>query len=407
MFTIPYTYENEDERYITIPALRRFAKEKRNEDLRTNIDRAQLFHELKTYANQSEEKKEEVKEWLDHVLIEGIKEVQIKYLDMSTLNYFLYDTEYLTSVFEPLLAEPENRHLCGKYTQDLQIYKYEIMDTEQGRCIGVYMGKLLCTHDKRNGAATVPYPIHVEFFLDLGIIVSRAKSKSGLYKYMEDFDLNKAEATKAEKEMKTAIKYLCKLLQIKVADGWEVENKLKKLLYEMLEQYTATPREIVELIEAKSTHIENLLEYMMKDICNLPASYRDDVNSNILNMVEKYFSISYPDKKIFTQDREAYPLKLNATDEEESKVEQTAALEEPLQAKAIFFDNKKMLQKSQACDGVEFMFNRLNSLYCTKQFKVKFIINTETCILRFTEYTMEEDIKNVIFSFIGLKRNLK
>ncbi len=33
MFSIPHTFASEDENYITIPALRRFAKEKRKEDL--------------------------------------------------------------------------------------------------------------------------------------------------------------------------------------------------------------------------------------------------------------------------------------------------------------------------------------------------------------------------------------
>ena len=32
MFSVPYTFANEDESYITIPALKRFAREKKNED---------------------------------------------------------------------------------------------------------------------------------------------------------------------------------------------------------------------------------------------------------------------------------------------------------------------------------------------------------------------------------------
>ena len=144
-----------------------------------------------------------------------------------------------------------------------------------------------------------------------------------------------------------------------------------------------------------------MVDAVMYQICDLRTGYKKDVQSNVLNMVEKYFSISYPDKQIFIKDREAYPLKLNATDEEDSKVEQTAAWEEPLQSKAIFFDNKKMLQKSQACDGVTFMFARLNTMYCTRQFKVKIVVNKDYCMLKFTEYTMEEDIIHVLFSLIG------
>ena len=98
-----------------------------------------------------------------------------------------------------------------------------------------------------------------------------------------------------------------------------------------------TPNEIVDLIEGKKAEINSVVDTIMNQICNLRTAYKEDVESNVLNMVEKYFSISYPDKQIFIKDREAYPLKLNATDEEDSKVEQTAAMEEPLQIKSYLF----------------------------------------------------------------------
>ena len=62
-----------------MPALRRFAKEKRKEDLKTTVDRPQLIKDIEKYANQSEENKEIVLDWLDQILIEGIKDTQIKY----------------------------------------------------------------------------------------------------------------------------------------------------------------------------------------------------------------------------------------------------------------------------------------------------------------------------------------
>ena len=41
-----------------MPALIRFAKEKRKEDLKTTVDRPQLIKDIENYANQSEENKE-------------------------------------------------------------------------------------------------------------------------------------------------------------------------------------------------------------------------------------------------------------------------------------------------------------------------------------------------------------
>lgn len=403
MFSVPYTFANEDESYITIPALKRFAREKKNEDLKTPVDRPQLLQDIENYANQSPENEAEVLDWLDQVLVEGIKDVQIKLIDdESFTTSFIDQDEFVEKVLEPLIVNKTNRHLNKGYTESLGVFRYEITNESVfGRRIRLYMGKLLCTFDKKHGAATVPYPIAVDVYCDAGIIVARAKSKSGLYKYEEDFVLEKATPTKSEKETAAAIKWVAEKLVLNTRKSFEAETVFKSQLYDMLEKYTKTPTEIINLMDAKKTEIDGVVETVMHQICNLRAAYREDVKSNVLNMVEKYFSISYPNKQIFIKDREAYPLKLNATDEEDSKVEQTAALEEPLQSKAIFFDNKKMLQKSRACDGVTFMFARLNTMYCSRQFKVKIVVNKDYCMLKFTEYTMEEDIIHVLFSLIG------
>lgn len=403
MFSVPYTFANEDESYITVPALKRFAREKKKEDLKTTVDRPQLIQDIENYANQSPEKEEEVLDWLDQVLIEGIKDVQIKLIDdESFTTSFINQDEFVEKVLEPLIVNKTNRHLNKGYTASLGVFRYEITNESVfGRRIRLYMGKLLCTFDKKHGAATVPYPIAVDVYCDAGIIVARAKSKSGLYKYEEDFVLEKATPTKSEKETASAIKWVAEKLVLNTRKSFEAETVFKSQLYNMLEKYTKTPTEIIDLMNAKKTEIDGVVETVMHQICNLRTAYREDVKSNVLNMVEKYFSISYPNKQIFIKDREAYPLKLNATDEEDSKVEQTAALEEPLQSKAIFFDNKKMLQKSRACDGVTFMFARLNTMYCSRQFKVKVVVNKDYCMLKFTEYTMEEDIIHVLFSLIG------
>lgn len=403
MFSVPYTFANEDESYITIPALKRFAREKKNEDLKTTVDRPQLLQDIENYANQSPENEAEVLDWLDQVLVEGIKDVQIKLIDdESFTTSFIDQDEFVEKVLEPLIINKTNRHLNKGYTESLGVFRYEIINESVfGRRIRLYMGKLLCTFDKKHGAATVPYPIAVDVYCDAGIIVARAKSKSGLYKYEEDFVLEKATPTKSEKETAAAIKWVAEKLVLNTRKSFEAETVFKSQLYDMLEKYTKTPTEIINLMDAKKTEIDGVVETVMHQICNLRAAYREDVKSNVLNMVEKYFSISYPNKQIFIKDREAYPLKLNATDEEDSKVEQTAALEEPLQSKAIFFDNKKMLQKSRACDGVTFMFARLNTMYCSRQFKVKIVVNKDYCMLKFTEYTMEEDIIHVLFSLIG------
>ena len=262
MFSVPYTFANEDESYITIPALKRFAREKKNEDLKTTVDRPQLLQDIENYANQSPENEAEVLDWLDQVLVEGIKDVQIKLIDdESFTTSFIDQDEFVEKVLEPLIVNKTNRHLNKGYTESLGVFRYEITNESVfGRRIRLYMGKLLCTFDKKHGAATVPYPIAVDVYCDAGIIVARAKSKSGLY----------------------------------TRKSFEAETVFKSQLYDMLEKYTKTPTEIINLMDAKKTEIDGVVETVMHQICNLRAAYREDVKSNVLNMVEKYFSISYP-----------------------------------------------------------------------------------------------------------------
>ena len=402
MFSIPHNFADEEEKYVTIPALRRFAKENNEGDLKTTVDRPQLIENLEKYANQSVKKQEEVLDWLDHVLVEGIKEVQVRWLDDSYQVNLMRDDAYIENILGPLLVDKNNCHLCGKYSNKLCLYRYEIVsDKTLGRRIRIYLGKLLSTFDKNKGSAQIPYPVFVEIFLDESLIVARSKSKSGLYQFMENFVLEAATPTKAEKQMDLAVEFICDLFSIKTVSGYEAVELFRNKLYLMLEKYTETPKEIGEMMDEKSVEIDRMVQNLMNDICNLDIKYKEDVISNIQNIVEKYFSISYPDKEIFIRDRDAYPLKLSATDEEESKVEQIAAMETPLQSKAIFFDNKKMLQKSRTCDGVTFSFNRIKSLYFNKRFKVSINVNKKFCTFKFVEYTMEEDIIDVLFSFIG------
>ena len=233
------------------------------------------------------------------MLVEGIKDVQIKLIDdESFTTSFIDQDEFVEKVLEPLIVNKTNRHLNKGYTESLGVFRYEITNESVfGRKIRLYMGKLLCTFDKKHGAATVPYPIAVDVYCDAGIIVARAKSKSGLYKYEEDFVLEKATPTKSEKETAAAIKWVAEKLVLNTRKSFEAETVFKSRLYDMLEKYTKTPTEIINLMDAKKTEIDGVVETVMHQICNLRAAYREDVKSNVLNMVEKYFSISYPNKQ--------------------------------------------------------------------------------------------------------------
>ncbi len=401
MSIVPVTFSDESEGYITLSAFKKFAREKKKHAFRTTVSRPEMVEDINQFAASSEENKKTVLLWVDSVLKEGIKDLYIKKIDLNEEQLSrLYDDSYINELLEQEIYDPYCRFLSNHYTEKLQCYRYEIDNTVDGKVIKIYLGKLITFSDKSNGPRSNPYPIFVDIYVDKGIIVGRAKSKSNMYKYTKEFILKDVTTTSTEKEILSAIKHVLEIFGIATKKGILVSEEFRGMLYNMLLKYTQTPKEIVHLMADKSEEIEEMRDLLLNRICELSPLYQEDVLSDITNMVEKYFSISYKDKSIFTAHREAYPLKISATDDEESKLEQKAANEDPLQSKAIFFDNKKLLQKSQLCDGVWFRFTRHSPMYFNKAFNVRISVKSDYCFIKFTEFTMEEDIRHVLFSLI-------
>lgn len=401
MSIIPEAFSAENEGYITLSAFRKFASEKKEFHLSTTVSRPEMVEDINKFAESSEENRKIVLTWVDAVLKEGIKDVYIKKLELNSEKFHkLYDDINIRNLLESIIINTNCRYLSNCYSGELSCYRYEIENTIDGRVIKIYLGKLISFYDKNNGTRSNPYPIFVDIYVDKGIIVGRGKSKSNMYKYLEPFILDSAYTTTTEKEVLGAIKYILKFFGITTKKGNVVAEEFKGMLYNMLQKYTQTPKEIVQLIENKKAKIMEMRDLFAKEICELSPRYYEDVLSDITNMVEKYFSVSYSDKSIFTANRDAYPLRISATDDEESKLEQKAANEDPLQSKAVFFDNKKLLQKSQLCDGVWFRFIRQSPKYFGKAFNVRISTKNDYCFIKFTEFTTEEDIRHVLFSLI-------
>ena len=398
MFSIPKSYAEDNEDYITLLPLKRLAKELGGRVVHTTSNRQDAIREIEEFANKSQENCEIVNQWLDGVLIEGIKEMQIRFFNYSegvTKESFLIEAK---GKLEKLIVDKNNRHYCNRFEPELCLFRYDIEKLpDGGNVVRLYMGKLLSVVNDKEKVSAIQYPIFIELYTDSRMIVARAKSKANLFKYQKDFVADAAESTRVDKELKSAVKYVIELLGVKLYKIGDAQHIHKTNLYKMLDRYTTTPDEIKSLMHEHDDNVDSMVEEIIRT-CNLNASYKDDVRADMNNMIEKYFSISYPDKKIFTDNRDIYPLHLIATDEEESRVEQTAGMEEPLQSKAIFFDNKKMLQKSKMCDGVSFVCKRKDSRYTSNTFKVRIITKNDYCAIKFTEYTAEEDMNNVLFT---------
>lgn len=403
MFRIPSSFAHETEAYITIPPMKRFIKE-HDLDTTLSIDRPEFISVIETFADASNENKETVFAWLDKVLKEGNKEVFIFLLSDNPIYINTIGNEALVSqVLEQAIRLPKHRHVvANEYSSFIHLLKYEFSNSTEGRVLSLSLCRQLSCCERHSEHRIVLYPVFIDIYLDRQIIIGRAKPKAGLYDYLDPFVFTDASSTNPGKQVKKAIEYISALLNVEFEYDVDAGLRFQQKLYSLLERFTVTPEVIREKISQQRDLIEGAISKIENDICELSDQYHEDISADVYNMVEKYLSISTADKSIFTVGRDAYPLKIKATDEEESRVEQTSANEEPLQSKAIFFDNKKMMQVSRCCDGVYFMFKRCDPRYFSKaHFQVNIFSTRSGCAMKFPQYTSEEDIIHAIFSLIG------
>ncbi|MCM1166539.1 MAG: hypothetical protein NC299_02845 [Lachnospiraceae bacterium] len=124
-----------------------------------------------------------------------------------------------------------------------------------------------------------------------------------------------------------------------------------------MDSLVKTPTEISVILDSLFDQMD-LISASIAEFCSVEDGKINDVMDDIRNLFEKHISINYRDINVFKKGKAAYPIRLSATDEEETKVETTAARSEPLQTKAAFFDSKKILYNQQSCEGLTIMWKR-------------------------------------------------
>lgn len=418
MLSIPATYYKNNEDYITLPAIKSFMRAHSDGKFKLSMPREDLMNSIITYANQSDDHAEVVLNWIDEVLQEGIKDIYLQYAPLPEKLQLLFTTENgITNYLQVYTDRKCSKHIClNNYNEDYRLINTSYVASDMGRKLVFIYCKKLHMHDKKKQhTKVIDYPVVAEYSIDSHWLLVRAKPRSNLYVFNpEGFLLEDAESTTTEKQIREVVDLVSSILEIEKFNKSYASELLKNNIFNLLHKYSNTPAEIAKIMDEKAEKIASVSESIqalctVPEHCVIPGNMTSDIDEDITNIIEKYLSINWNDKYIFIRDREAYPVKLSATDEEESKVEQTAAMEEPLQTKALFFDNKKMLYKSKRCDGVVFQWKRKDPTPFTKDsFTVRIFVNQRGhCIFKFSEYTAKEDIENVIFSIIGTEKNTK
>ena len=406
MFKLSSIFREGSEEYLIIPAVKQFLQE--NEiPFNSNAEKKVLLDSIEAFANSSAAAEEKVSNWLDTVLREGIREIQIERFELTSEMEILFSsdaeiTKYLSSFLTAGLVP----HFCGNdYSGEYyQFFKFDLENAAHGHMIRLYFCKKMQYAENKNGVLTsrvVDFPIIVEVYLDFGWYCIRYKNRSSLFKYdAENGYTVHSLRISMQKEIKQIDAWIHSKFHLEKLSVPENSRQIRQKLFTLLDRYTHTPQQISTAMDNKSADIQNLIQRVI-DICDLHSDATDNITEDIKTLVEKYLSVYWPDSKIFTNDRAAYPIHLSVKDEESSQVDQWAGFNRPLQMCAVFFDNKKMLYKQKSCEAIQFNWKRENASENDDVFfPVKIYEHHGRCCFKFSKYTSVEDIENVLFAII-------
>lgn len=399
---IPKCWSNENENYITVPVMREFCKQNQ---IKGKMYRNEILKEIENFDEKSEENHHIVEQWIETVLKEGMKHIYIKMIHSNNMLQELLNTKNCIDKLQEEFPENKNASLYHYRTQEdaptLQHYKIKEKNQVTEKITFVYIVPLY-EEKCMDRIERIMYPVFVDINLKNRILVGRAKSKANLY-FVNELDKKiKGKATSTEKVIIQIIEKIIKHLKLELESDKMYEEKIKENIYTILEKYTFTPQVIQEKIEKLEDFTNDFKEQLIKELEIPKVSNQDKIKEDLKILIEKYISINIENKRIFTQDREAYPYKLISTDSEFTRVEETSREEEPLQCKEKFFDNKKSVQSEKACDGICLVYTRKNNEFFSGQYKVKIQVKRHYCCIQFSSYVQEEDIQNVLSNIIGI-----
>lgn len=397
MFSFPLTFRDENEDYVTLPPLKEFSKAHGIKDVKSNSRKAFIANAIERFANESAQNEEITNVWLDDLIKEGRKDINIKSLYLSEqMKEKISDVTFLEDILGKYLPENNKRHISkNRYTNDYLLYKYEVLNGEYGKRIVFHLCRMVTFVNSEKVKSGQWYPVICEILIEKNVMVTRVKSKSRIYNYSATDE--QLVVVRPEQEAYKASNKVIDILGIKNQSDMTIDFRRK--LYNMLQRFTKTPEEIVSHMNRVRDRMNFVSEEIKTNICNVEDVYKDDITKDIYNLVEKYISISKVDKSIFIRDKVAYPIKMIATDEEDSVLQQASALEKPLQSRAIFFDNKKMLQKSQKCDGILFSFQKVTN---GERYLARITANgANNCTIKLYDFVKEEDINEALFTLIN------
>lgn len=391
--------------YIQNPRLKKFCKDY---SLGSFSLKEEGLAKIEEFSNSSLENQSIVNKWLDEVAKEGIKYSFIKKINKQDglFKGELFWKDFIKREFgtRKVLRINEATYSTSLNIQFIEYVKNETGVTKVFMNLGLFVYEVKRNADDSIMTDKIIYPVFVEINVDKNTIEIRLKSKSSIRKIKKEVGLYEervGERISVEIFAEDVVRFLKNKLGFDEEGIDTSKDSFYKSYYKVLEAQTKTPQVVIDKIQTKEKETEDFAKKIFADLGLNVANYLGKAKVDLLIWLEKFISLSEPDKTIFINDRDGYPIKLIATDSEDTRVEETSAKAEPLQTKESYFDHKKILQREKVCDGISMAFKRKDSTYYGNlPYLAVMYYKRGFGIVKFPEYVEEGDIQNVLSRII-------
>ena len=392
---IPAFLDRDD--YLQNPIMRKFLK---NRGLKFQTTRADYINAIKQYADTDEKCEKDVRQWLLKVAKEGSKDFCYKRIKRIT-----------SEQCDPIIIEEKIKRkypncpmlniLEYKNTHNRELIEYNIIKDDSGAAIKLeftYSKLMLCGEVNQEGINTV-FPVFIEVYLDNGLIVSRAKAKSTIFRH--DGDSNKLLLENKVNAMEYAVAAIYDVIGML---GYDVEQDSKivkkenyEMFYRIYSQFSFTPEEVVRKVERMRQYNKQYIDLIFEDL-KLDVRNKQKALEDMDTIVEKYISIDGRNEDIFKKDRDAYLIKVGSDNELElTKIYTLSQRMVPLQCTSAFFDSKNAIIRSKQCTKLNLVYKRKDDTYLkNKPIVVQFGTTKNFGFFKTLQYAEEEDIQYVL-----------
>lgn len=398
MLNIPIFMNNDD--YLQNPVIKKFCFEN---GLKVWNTRPDCIKEVEAFANISPDNERKVYEWLVRVAKEGSKEMCYREINSIPQEYFEYE------IIKNLLENKFNNCVLSdivlyRNTYQRTLINYEIITDVNGDVskISFCFSSLVLVGDNGEIGEETAYPVYVDVYLKEKFVISRAKAKTTIYKYMDEEKrlTNSNHIIASDYAVECIDEVIEKLGLSCITDKRRVQDRYQKILYNLYNEFSFIPPEVEKCIRTVRGECKNFVDAMFATF-NLDFKNKDMAMTDMEIFVEKFISINGDNTELFKEGRDAYLIKIGADDESElTSIDASSNRRVPLQCTEAFFNSKKSVMSGHKCKKLSLCFKRQETKYFgTIPFEVQFFINKTYGVIKTRQYAEEADLNHVLQYF--------